>query len=228
MVLAGGRARRLGGADKPMIKIGGWTLACAVITAAMAAGAELVVLVGPDRPGLIDELARIGLAGRVELTSERPAGGGPVPALRAGLESLDGADPELVLLLAADLPFLTGEPLGRLVAAVARPADTVPVDAVPVDAVPVSAVPVGAVPVGAVAADGTGRAQWLISCWRADALRAALAGYEGDSLRGLLAPLGAGLVKMTAGPGESGQPPFWLDCDTPEDLAAARKWITRQ
>jgi molybdopterin-guanine dinucleotide biosynthesis protein A len=207
VVLAGGQARRLGGADKPLIEIGGRTLACAVISAAAAAGADPVVLVGPDRPDLMTELTRSGLANRVELTSEQPAGGGPVPGLRAGLDLLAATD--WALLLAADLPFLTGELLGELVAA----ADGV---------------------VGAVAADGTGRAQWLTSCWRVAALRAALAGYEGNSLRGLLAPLGASLVTMTSEPGKTGlpgmtghlgQPPFWLDCDTPEDVLAARSWI---
>jgi molybdopterin-guanine dinucleotide biosynthesis protein A len=210
VVLAGGQARRLGGADKPLIEIGGRTLACAVIGAAAAAGADPVVLVGPDRPDLMTELTRFGLVDRVELTSEQPAGGGPVPGLRAGVELL--TDIDWALLLAADLPFLTGGLLGELVAAAAGADEGV----------------------GAVAVDGAGRAQWLTSCWRVTALRAALAGYEGDSLRGLLAPLGASLVTMASEPGNAGipgetghpgQPPFWLDCDTPEDVAAARNWI---
>jgi molybdopterin-guanine dinucleotide biosynthesis protein A len=212
VVLAGGQARRLGGADKPLIEIGGRTLACSVISAAAAAGADPVVLVGPDRPGLMTELTRFGLVDRVELTSEQPAGRGPVPGLRAGVELL--TDIDWVLLLAADLPFLTGALLGEMVAAAAGAgADG---------------------GVGAVAVDGAGRAQWLTSCWRVAALRTALARYEGDSLRGLLAPLGASLVTMTSEPGKSGlqgeaghqgRPPFWLDCDTPEDVAAARNWI---
>jgi molybdenum cofactor guanylyltransferase len=194
VVLAGGRARRLGGADKPLIEIGGRTLARAVISAAVAAGAERVVLVGPARPGLTDELARAGLADRVALTCEQPAGGGPVPGLRAGLELL--ADADLVLLLAADLPFLAGEPLGDLVAAAGSAS-------------------------AAVAVDEGGRLQWLTSCWRVAVLRAALTRYEGDSLRGLLAPLEPRLISMTAQPGH---PPFWLDCDSPEDVATARRW----
>jgi molybdopterin-guanine dinucleotide biosynthesis protein A len=210
VVLAGGRAQRLGGADKPLIEVGGRTLACAVISAAVEAGAERVVMVGPDRRDLTAELARFRLADLVELTSEQPPGGGPVPGLRAGLEragleragleraggGADGGGEDFVLLLAADLPFLTGELLGGLALAAAG--------------------------TGAVAVDETGRPQWLTSCWPVAVLRAALARYEGDSLRGLLAPLEPRLVMRTA---EPGQPPFWLDCDSPEDVVAARRWV---
>jgi molybdopterin-guanine dinucleotide biosynthesis protein A len=226
VVLAGGQARRLGGTDKPLIEVGGRSLACAVIGAAAEAGAERVILVGPERPGLTDELARAGLGDRVELTSERPAGGGPVPALRAGIEllansglppgselpggselppgsELPGGGAGLVLLLAADLPFLTGTLLRSLTAA----ADGAGAGE------------------GVVAVDETGRHQWLTSCWRVSPLRAALAGYEGDSLRGLLAPLGASLLEIA---GEPGEPPFWLDCDSPQDVAMARRWGGRR
>jgi molybdopterin-guanine dinucleotide biosynthesis protein A len=212
IVLAGGQARRLGGADKPLIEVGGRSLACAVIEAAAEAGAARVVVVGPERPGLMDELAGSGLDDQVELTSERPAGGGPVPALRAGIALLDGLglpdgaelpDGALTLLLAADLPFLTGPLLGGLIASAREAAQGD----------------------GAVAVDEAGRPQWLTSCWRICGLRAALARYEGDSLRGLLAPLGARFLKMAAEPGE---PPFWLDCDSPADVALARRWTARQ
>ncbi len=53
-------------------------------------------------------------------------------------------------------------------------------------------------------------------------LRNAAASYQGTSLRGLLGPLSPVLVRPAVPPG---QPPPWLDCDTPEDLAAARAWL---
>jgi molybdopterin-guanine dinucleotide biosynthesis protein A len=135
----------------------------------------------------------------IDFTTERPPGAGPVPALRAGL--LLVTEPWL-LLLAADLPFLRDSHLRELVAAARQSG-------------------------GAMLVDDHARAQWLVSCWRADALRTALAGYRGGSLGGLLGPLrGAELTRAgLAGAGlaiPAGQAPPWLDCDTPEDLAAAR------
>lgn len=190
-MLAGGQARRLGGRDKPGIRLGQRSLVGAVIAAASQAGASRVVVVGPERPELVDEMAGAGGAG-VEFTCERPAGAGPVPALRTGLDLI--TEPWL-LLLAADLPFLTAAALRDLVGA---------------------AGPAG----GAVVTDEQGRPQWLVSCWHAPDLRAALASYTGNSLRGLLAPLPHVDVAAVA---EPGKPPYWLDCDTPEDLATAQR-----
>jgi molybdopterin-guanine dinucleotide biosynthesis protein A len=193
IVLAGGRARRLGGVDKPGIRLGHRSFVGAVVMAATRAGASRIVIVGPERAELAAELAEAGAAGSaIEFTCERPAGAGPVPALRAGLDLV--TEPWL-LLLAADLPFLTAAALRGLVAAAGDDR-------------------------GAVLADPAGRSQWLMSCWRTPELRAALAGYAGSSLRGLLAPLPRVDVAAAAVPGE---PPYWLDCDTPEDVAAAER-----
>ena len=101
----------------------------------------------------------------------------------------------LTLLLAADLPFLTARALAPLPSACDGAPD-------------------------AVLADDGGRPQWLASCWRTAALRGALAGYRGRSLHGLLEPLRPVLLACPAAPGE---PPPWLDCDTAEDLARARR-----
>ena len=193
-MLAGGQARRLGGIDKPGIRLGRPSLVGVVVTAALLAGASRVVVVGPDRPELAGELAGEVGAGRqalITFASEHPPGAGPVPALRAGLDHI--AAPWL-LLLAADLPFLTGPALRDLVEAAGQDG-------------------------GAVVADPEGQPQWLVSCWRAISVRDALARYTGSSLRGLLAPLPHAELAAIARPGE---PPYWLDCDTPEDLAIAR------
>jgi len=98
-----------------------------------------------------------------------------------------------LLLLAADLPFLRDSHLRELVAAAEQSH------------------------AGALLVDDAGRPQWLLSCWRTDCLRTALTGYEGSSLGGLLGPLRASEVAVPAG-----SAPPWLDCDTPEDVAAAR------
>lgn len=191
LVLAGGRARRLGGADKPALQVGDRSLAAAVTGACVQAGASQLILVGPPRGSLAAELSCCPIP--VEFTSEDPPGAGPIPALRAGLTLV--AAPWL-LLLAADLPFLTGRLLAEL-ASSARPTS------------------------GAVLVDDRGNPQWLTSCWRTAALTAALAAYQGGSLRGLLAPLPHVVRAIQVPPGE---PPYWLDCDTPSDLAAAVEW----
>jgi molybdopterin-guanine dinucleotide biosynthesis protein A len=190
VILAGGRAARAGGIDKPGERVGGRTLLMSVVTAAVTAGASRVVVVGPPRAGL-RRLA--GLARRLEQTCEDPPGGGPVPALRAGLAR---AGEPVVAVLAADLPFLASQHLLPLL------------------------VVTGAGSSGAVMIDDTGRRQWLAGCWRVPVLRQALADYAGRSLHGLLAPLLPAMIRFHQPPGE---PPPWLDCDTAEDLALARR-----
>lgn len=193
IVLAGGQGERLGGADKPGLRIGGRSMLATVVGVAVSAGAQAVVVVGPRRPGL---------GPLVRFTSEQPPGAGPVPALRAGLRLVTAS---WLLLLAADLPFLRAEHLRALVEAASR-AD-------------------GRESAGsAVLADPSGSAQWLVSAWRTADLRAALAGYRGDSLHGVLAPLRPAEVTIATG----GGPPPWLDCDTPGDLAMALEWVRRE
>ena len=144
VILAGGAARRFGGGDKPGALVGGVPLIARV--AAAVADAGKVIVVGPRRHDLEAVFVR-----------EDPPGAGPVPALRAGLALVEA--PRLVLL-AADLPFLTAEVVARLL----RHRN-------------------------AVLIDGGDRDQWLTGAWRTDALRAALEAYEGSSLRGVLGPL---------------------------------------
>ena len=187
IVLAGGAGRRLGGAGKAALEVGGRTLLEWVLAA--AAGAERRIVVGPDPwpGGVVARGAPAGGLPDVVVVREQPPGGGPVRALRRGLAEVTAP---LLVLLAADLPFLRAAHVEMLVASCGG-AD------------------------GAMLADDGGRPQWLAGCWRAAALRAALAGYAGDSMRGLLGPLKPGLVRV---PGEP-----WRDCDTPEDLARARE-----
>jgi molybdopterin-guanine dinucleotide biosynthesis protein A len=109
VILAGGRASRLGGADKPGQVVGARTLAGWVVSAAAQAGAGRVIVVGPPRAELQGQVPGLAFA------REEPAGAGPVPALRAGLA---GVTAPVVAVLAADLPFLRPRHLARLLAAV--------------------------------------------------------------------------------------------------------------
>src|SRR5215218_3618261 len=92
VVLAGGKAARLGGQAKPQLLVGGRPILAAVLDA--VADAERRIVVGPPQPAPPDVL----------LVRERPPGGGPVAAVRAGL---DGVATDVVLVVAGDLPFLT-------------------------------------------------------------------------------------------------------------------------
>ncbi|KDN84128.1 hypothetical protein KCH_39190 [Kitasatospora cheerisanensis KCTC 2395] len=179
VVAAGGAGRRLGGADKPALTVGGRPLLDRVLTA--CAGARRVLVVGPRRP--------TGHPG-VHWLREDPPGGGPLAAVAAALPQVSAP---LVLLLAADLPFLDAATVARLVARVGD-AD------------------------GALLVDAEGRDQPLAAAYRTAALRTALAALPapaGRPLRALTA--GLRLVRVPDPAGAS------FDCDTPEELAAARR-----
>ena len=180
IVLAGGRAARLGGQPKPQLDVGGRTMLSAVLAA--VDGAAPRVVVGPPQP----------VPAGVLLVREAPPGGGPVPALTTGLTAV--GDAEVVAVLAADLPFVTG-------ALVTALRERLTGD-------------------GVLVVDDTGRDQLLLGVWRTAALRAAAAGARPHSpLRTLLAPLA---VRRYRPPERPGMPPPWTDCDTPAELAAAR------
>ena len=211
VVLAGGAARRLGGVDKPMLDVAGASLLDRVLEA--CSGAAATVVVGPERR----------VARPVLWTVERPAGGGPAAALAAGLAALDeasqgsssaaqragrapgpgpgrAASVPWVGVFAADLPFLVHDSVHRLWKTAVESVDSD----------------------GAVLTDDTGREQWLAAVYRRTALDQALddlgrsGGVAGASVRRLLR--GLRLERVPAGPaGES------MDCDTWDDLAAARR-----
>lgn len=102
VVLAGGAARRMGGADKPALPVAGQSMLTRVLAAVHDADPRVVVgRVPPDLPV------------HVHSTREDPPGGGPVAATSAGL-ALVPPEISLVALLAADLPLLTGEAIDVL------------------------------------------------------------------------------------------------------------------
>ncbi|MGW8697294.1 NTP transferase domain-containing protein [Streptomyces eurythermus] len=102
VVLAGGAARRLGGADKPGVRVGGRALLDRVLAA--CADARTTVVVAAPRP----------TARPVRWTREDPPGGGPLAALAAGLRHTTAGH---TVVLSADLPFLRPGTLRRLLTA---------------------------------------------------------------------------------------------------------------
>ncbi|MEE6309835.1 NTP transferase domain-containing protein [Plantactinospora veratri] len=200
VVLAGGAARRMGGADKPALPVGGRPMVDRVLAA--VADADLRIVVGPDAD----------LPTGVRTTREQPPGGGPVAAVAAGLALLADAAPPgtsdtgTVALLAADLPLLTSDAVRQLRTALSRAAGAD----------------------GVVFVDGTGRAQFLCGVWRVAPLRAALgrvaAAHDGvltgTSMRALIVEM---TVTELAWRGAG--PPPWFDCDTEDDVRRAEEWI---
>ncbi len=91
IVLAGGRASRLGGAQKPLLEVGGTALLTRTVAAARSAGAKRIIVVAERM--LDDPL--------LEWVREDPPFGGPVAAIIAALPRVQA---EWTLVLACDLP----------------------------------------------------------------------------------------------------------------------------
>ncbi|MET9799744.1 NTP transferase domain-containing protein [Streptomyces sp. NPDC006368] len=100
VVLAGGAAKRLGGADKPGVSVGGRSLLDRVLGACREAGRTVVV--GGRRATVRP----------VVWAREEPPGGGPLAALAAGMRHVEA---DTVLVLSGDLPFLEVRDVRKLV-----------------------------------------------------------------------------------------------------------------
>ena len=177
VIVAGGRATRMGGVDKPTLTVGGRRMLDIAIAA--VDGCARITVVGPHRDDLDPHILQI---------QEAPAGAGPVAALAA-------ADPvaDLVVTLAADLPFITPRTVTALLEALNEDAKAE----------------------AAFAVDDAGRVQFLLAAWRAPALAERLASLGDDvTNRPMKTLLPARYVAVPVP--ESG------DCDTPAELHAVR------
>ncbi|MFF3316801.1 DUF6457 domain-containing protein [Streptomyces sp. NPDC003035] len=187
IVLAGGAAKRLGGADKPGVRVGGRALLDRVLAGCRGAGRTVVV--GGRRATVRP----------VVWAREEPPGGGPLAALDAGVRAVGAGT---VLVLSADLPFLDERTGRQLLDALSAAADAE----------------------AALLVDPDGRDQPLVAAYRTEALRreldliaAAHGTLAGLPLRLLTRELR--IVRVAAEPLAS------FDCDTWEDIAAARAHI---
>ncbi|MGI8983704.1 MAG: molybdenum cofactor guanylyltransferase [Acidimicrobiales bacterium] len=162
IILAGGAGRRMGGADKAALVVGGTTLLDRVLAAARPV-CDALVVVGPARPTAV--------AG-VRFLQESEPGGGPVPAVAAGLAA--APDAGVVFLLATDLPLLATAHLRRLLAALAGAGEGVE----------------------AAAADDHGGPNPLLAAYAAPALRRRAATLGAGARAGALLPAGAVTVDL--------------------------------
>ncbi|WP_235523227.1 molybdenum cofactor guanylyltransferase [Cellulomonas sp. Root485] len=178
IVLAGGRARRLGGASKPDVEVGGVALLDHALAA--VAGAAHVVVVGPP------QVARPGIA----TVLEDPPDGGPVAGLAAGLDALPADGPDIVVVLACDVPGA-----GRVLPALLAAAEVTGSD--------------GARMIGA-----DGRPQHLVAAYRRTALRLALdalPAVRGAAMHALVG--GLRLVDVADDEGATADADTWADVE---------------
>lgn len=150
VVLTGGTARRMGGADKAALEIAGVTLLERALAATVAA--LEVVVVGTPVP----------TSQPVTWTREKPPGGGPAAGLLAGIDRLSASDRslDLVVVLAVDMPRIDAGTVARLTWAVenAPPDGPGGTGGTGVD--------------GAVLVDAAGRRQTLAGVYRLSSLHA--------------------------------------------------------
>jgi molybdopterin-guanine dinucleotide biosynthesis protein A len=176
VVLTGGTAARMDGADKASIELAGVTLLERALAATVSA-AEVVV-VGPQVP----------TSRPVTWTREEPSGGGPAAGLLTGLDRFL-RPPDLVQVLAVDMPQVTPGTFARLEEAIGEEDD------------------------GALLVDRAGRRQLLCAVYRRSALeRARPASREeehGLPVRRLLARLA--LVEVPAVGDEARDVDTWAD-----------------
>ncbi|MEB8342804.1 DUF6457 domain-containing protein [Streptomyces endophyticus] len=228
IVLAGGGARRLGGADKPGVRVGGRALLDRVLHA--CGGARATVVVAEPRR----------TARPVVWAREEPPGGGPLAALEAGIRGLESAPApvaESVLVLSADLPFLGEHTVRGLLDALESESEPGGANGGAsnsaiggADSSAIGGVNNGAIGGaanraidGALLADGDGRDQPLVAVYRYAALRRVLgelAAEHGD-LNGLPLRLLTRNLSLT----RIIDPVASFDCDTWDDIAAARSRI---
>jgi molybdopterin-guanine dinucleotide biosynthesis protein A len=105
-ILAGGRARRYGGADKSRLVVEGESIIARQIAALRPITQTIFVVVDSETRGA--DFADVGLAFEIDRLPGRGALGGIYTALAS-------ARAESVITIACDLPFLTSDLLARLV-----------------------------------------------------------------------------------------------------------------
>jgi len=176
VVLTGGSGARMGGVDKASIELDGVTLLERALAA--TATAVEVVVVGEQVP----------TSRPVTWTREDPRGGGPAAGLLAGLDRFLRS-PDLVIVLAVDMPRVTPGTFARLLGALDAEAD------------------------GALLVDAGGKRQPLCAVYRGPALhrvRPQDPEHEhGLAVRRLLDPLV--LVEVPAAGAEAEDVDTWSD-----------------
>lgn len=192
VILAGGAARRMGGADKLLLPLGGGTILDAILDRL----APQVALIAVNTAGDPGRLVRWDLPVWPDRDATRP---GPLAGVLAAMAGAEALGAEAVVTVPCDVPFLPRDLVQRLRASAPPGGGAVAAAAVPADAAPTL---------------HPACALWPVA-WRKRLERDLAAGVRrlGDWAQAM----GAGVAVFPAG----GPDPF-LNVNTPEDLAVAR------
>ena len=230
LVLAGGRGSRLGGALKPAVDVAGRTLLARVLDARRLVRRAVVVAPDAARPAAGPADPPVTPESPLIWALEDPPFGGPVAGIAAGLAALSADDTsaddtaaddtaapagppadvpasppaDWILLLACDLPW-AADAARHLLTHLADPALPPTLN-------------------GIYLVDDSGRDQWLVGIYRADALRAGVArlgaAVHGASVRQLLAGLDLHGLPDPSGSG--------VDVDTWQDVTLSTERLTTE
>ncbi|MGO4679995.1 molybdenum cofactor guanylyltransferase [Microbacterium sp. 2MCAF23] len=231
VVLVGGRARRMGGAAKHLLELGGSTPWDRTLVALAAHGISPIIAVGPaPADGRLADAAAVPV---VTWVREDPPFGGPVAALAAALSRPELDDAAEFLLLAGDLahPEAVVARLAEKNPVVTDPAETdadteaslvadcgsKPREAAICDQRAEGQRAHVPHPTDAVVFRAGEHPQWLAGRYRVAAVRAALAAFgevDGASCRAVLGGLPIRWIADEDG--------TTADIDTPADLERAR------
>lgn len=110
LILAGGRATRMGGGDKPLLALGGRPMLAHVIDRLAPQAAALALSVNGDP-------ARFAAFGLPALADEDPNRPGPLAGMLAGLDHAAARGLPLVAVAPGDTPFLPRDLVARLAGA---------------------------------------------------------------------------------------------------------------
>lgn len=110
LILAGGRATRMGGGDKPLLALGGRPMLAHVIDRLAPQAAALALSVNGDP-------ARFAAFGLPALADEDPDRPGPLAGMLAGLDHAAARGLPLVAVAPGDTPFLPRDLVARLAGA---------------------------------------------------------------------------------------------------------------
>lgn len=109
LILAGGLARRMGGGDKPLIRVGGRTILDRAVSALAPQCSGLLINANGD-PG------RFAVHGFPVVADDVPGFAGPLAGVLAGLEFTAGWHPDVEWVVSSpgDCPFLPTDLVARL------------------------------------------------------------------------------------------------------------------
>jgi len=122
LILAGGRATRLGGVDKTALVIDGETIFARQLRVLAPRVAEVLVSVGPEQSAAKTPGRGVLAAHDPRTVTDQVAGAGPLAGVHAGLIAC--ATPWM-LVVAGDMPHLSGELVDRMIGAAGDGVDAV-------------------------------------------------------------------------------------------------------